>query len=95
MKEFKTYKNKIIAETDKKIIDLALESNIFRIEKGKEDFKYSLEYYRSDINIYNHCWGLNKKMTLKEALKDFEYLEEQLIKIILDELDINYKIKWL
>jgi|GEM_PF-6430464 hypothetical protein len=106
MKKFQTYSKEVIVNTDKDLIELALESGIFDIKSREEeelDEWGQLSYYdapyalvmkdEEKVGGYLKCWGLDERMSLQEALKDFDHLEEQRIFDILDACNIEYKIK--
>lgn len=105
MKTFETHNHKVKTETQKGIIELALESGLFEIksreEEGLDEWR-QLSYYdapyalvmnnEKQVGGYLECWGLDKEMSLKEALEDFDYLEEQRIQDILDACNIEYEL---
>jgi hypothetical protein len=121
MKKFQTYSKEVIVNTDKDLIELALESGIFDIKSREEEESLTvgrfggkslsikldewgqLSYYdapyalvmkdEEKVGGYLKCWGLDERMSLQEALKDFDHLEEQRIFDILDACNIEYKIK--
>ena len=101
MKEFNTYEENIIADTDKEVLELALETcadyfaePLFKVGESEEkDFEFDLFFYNKKLYDYQRCWSVDESMSLEEALKSFDYLEEQFIMKILDKLNINYEIK--
>ena len=102
MKKFKTHEGVVLADTNKGVVELALESGLFEVKSKKEEnleewgqLSYCDAPYALIMNKnhgYLECWGLEREMELEEALNDFDYLEQQRILDILEACNIDYRV---
>ena len=90
MKKFETFKEVITADTDKDVVELAVESKLFSIIKSdSEETKFELDekdatdqFWLLSDELKINEENMNNEKILRKALKDFDYLEEEYISLV-------------